>query len=149
MPGSLSRCVAGLCLALCLAGCLEPGDPLLATRDRTPPTVRETLPGDLERHARTRPLRFVFSEPMDPRSVRPGISFLLGRDQVPLEIEIPPPGPDPAPVAIAQPWEVVALPASGSLEPDSTYTLSFRTILTDTAGNALEREHRVTFFTLP
>lgn len=136
-------------LALCGPGCLVAGDSPLPQRDKSPPAIRETLPPDLGQIARSQPIRIIFSEPMDPRSIRPGINLYLGRDPVPLNLEIPPPGLDPDPVAIAQPWEVTGSSTGGLLAPDSTYTLFLRTVLTDTAGNPIEREEKITFFTLP
>lgn len=143
------RGALALGLALCGSGCLVAGDSPLGPRDKAPPTIRETVPPDLGQIPRSQPIRIIFSEPMDPRSVRPGINLFLGRDQVPLNLEIPPPGLDPDPVAIAQPWEVTGSPTGGLLASDSTYTLFLRTVLTDTAGNALEHEEKITFFTLP
>jgi hypothetical protein len=145
----LDSCALALGVALGASGCLVPGEPLLNERDKIPPSIRDTVPAELDQYPRNKALKIVFSEPMDPRSVIPGINLYLGRDQVPLALEIPLPGADPDPVALPQPWEVYARPAEGLLASDSPYTLYLRTILTDTAGNALEREYKVTFFTEP
>jgi hypothetical protein len=148
MPLAVRWALAGA-LALWGAGCMVAGDSPLSPRDNAPPTIRETLPPDLGQIPRNQPIKIIFSEPMDPRSIRPGINLYLGKEQVPLQLEIPPPGLDPDPVAIAQPWEVTGRPTGGLLASDSTYTLFLRTVLTDTAGNPLDREEKITFFTSP
>jgi hypothetical protein len=138
------------CACLSLAGCLDPGDPILAVRDTDPPEVQSTDPGATGQIAADGTLKLTFSEFMDVRTLRPGIAVFSGRDEVPLHIVVP------AATEVDEniergdsPYTVMVNAASGAFTANSSYTLVLRTILTDYEGNALLEEVRVPFRTAP
>jgi hypothetical protein len=138
--------------ALSLAGCLEPGDPLLAERDTDPPEVESTEPETNGEIAKNGELRITFSELMDERTLRPGIAVFSGANEVPLRIVVP---------AIADfeqdiergdvPYTVSVSAASGEFNSNTTYTLVLREGrlggLRDYEGNGLVGEVRILFRT--
>ena len=79
------------CALLSFAGCLDPGDPVLAVRDTDPPEVQSTDPAANAQIASDGSLEITFSEYMDVRTLRPGIAVFYGRDEVPLSITVPAP----------------------------------------------------------
>lgn len=137
------------CAALSLtAGCLEPGDPLLAVRDTDPPEVQATEPVANVEIATTDSLRITFSELMDDRSLRPGIAVFEGQTEVALRIEVPPLSEIDEDIERGDiPYIVTVSAASGAFSPRTSYILVLRTSLTDYEGNALLEEVRVPFRT--
>ena len=140
------------CVFLGLTGCLEVGDPLLAVRDTTPPTVQSTDPAANATIASDGTLNVTFSEFMDVRTLRPGIAVFSGRDEVPLRITVPAStgvdenverGDTPYTVMVNADADADRFPAN------SAFTLVLRTGLTDYEGNALVEEVRVPFRTGP
>jgi hypothetical protein len=138
------------CAFLSLAGCLEPGDPLLAVRDVDPPHVESTDPAANGQIASDGTVNITFSELMDVRSLRPGIAVFADRDEVPLRLTVP---------ALTEGEEdtergdvsytVMVNANSGAFTANASFTLVLRTILTDYEGNALSEEVRVPFTTGP
>jgi len=149
-----------LLAALVAGGCLWPGGPVYPERDVTPPRVLQTLPAANEQIAVTSGLIAIISEPLDPRSVVPGITLYdQGGAQYPMDISIPartaPPSVD-LPDAVVLPdggisggWTVLMQPRDPLPAGRADLTLLFRTLLTDEEGNPLERDIRVTFSTAP
>ncbi|MFL5349871.1 MAG: Ig-like domain-containing protein [Hyalangium sp.] len=140
------------CAFLGLTGCLEVGDPLLAVRDTTPPTVQSTDPGANATIGSDGTLKITFSELMDVRTLRPGIAVFSGRDEVPLRITVPSDTGIDENVERGDFSETVMVNAesdSGSFTANSAFTLVLRTSLTDYEGNALVEEVRVPFRTGP
>jgi hypothetical protein len=138
------------CAFLGLTGCLEVGDPLLAVRDTTPPTVQSTDPGANGTIAADGTLNITFSEFMDVRTLRPGIAVFAGRDEVPLRVTVPPSnGIDENVERGDSPYTVMVNAESGSFTANSLFTLVLRTSLTDYEGNELIEEVRVPFSTGP
>lgn len=136
------------CAFLSLAGCLDPGDPLLAVRDTDPPEVQSTEPVASGQIASDGSLEITFSEFMDVRTLRPGIAVFSGRDEVPLTITVPPPTDGDGNVEGGDiPYTVTVRATSGAFTPNASYTLVLRTILSDYEGNALTEEVRVPFRT--
>jgi hypothetical protein len=133
------------------AGCLEPGDPLLAVRDTDPPEVQSTKPQANGQIAPDEPLEITFSEFMDVRTLRPGIAVFSGRNEVPLTITVPEPSEGDEDTERGDfPYVVTVRAASGAFTPNSPYTLVLRRmILTDYEGNPFIEEERVPFRTGP
>jgi hypothetical protein len=139
------------CAVLGLTGCLEVGDPLLAVRDTTPPTVESTDPVANGTIASDGTLNITFSEFMDVRTLRPGIAVFSGREELPLHITVPAPTePDEDVERGDIPYTVMVNAASGTpFTANALLTLVLRTSLTDYEGNALVEEVRVPFRTGP
>lgn len=137
------------CAFLSLAGCLDPGDPVLGVRDTNPPKVVSPVPGEAVQIASNGTLEITFSEFMDVRTLRPGITVLASSGEVPLTITVPAPteGDDIEHGDI--PYTVKATATSGAFSPNASYTLVLRTILSDYEGNPLPEEVRVLFRTGP
>jgi len=136
------------CAFLSLAGCLDPGDPVLAVRDTDPPEVQATDPTANEEVASDGALEITFSEFMDVRTLRPGIAVFSGRDEVPLNLTVPAPSEGDEDTERGDlPYAVTVKAASGAFTANASYTLVLRTILTDYEGNALTEEVRVPFRT--
>ena len=140
------RALCALGLLLALTGCLEPGGQGISYRDQDPPRVSQTDPAANGRVAKTGVIQITFSEPMDDRSLAPGIALLSGTQNVPLQVYLPPTNA-PEPV-LRGPFTVTVQPTA-PLAGDAPYTLVLKTLLADTAGNPLPEEVRVGFFTLP
>jgi len=145
---------------LLLSGCLAPGDPVYPKRDTTPPLVLRTDPAAGQQIAITSSLSAVFSEPLDPRTVVPGVILYdqFGA-QYPMDISIPartdPPAVD-VPDAVVLPdggisggWTMLMKPRAPLPAGRADLTLLFRTLLTDEEGNPLDPDVRVTFSTAP
>jgi hypothetical protein len=133
---------------LSLAGCLDPGDPVLAVRDAEPPEIRSTDPIANAQIASDGTVEVTFSEFMDVRTLRPGIAVFSGRDEVPLSITVPAPTEGDEDVERGNiPYTVKVKAASGAFTVNASYTLVLRTVLTDYEGNALVEEVRVPFRT--
>jgi Bacterial Ig-like domain len=138
------------CACLGLTGCLEVGDPLLAVRDTTPPTVQSTDPAANATIASDGTLNITFSELMDVRTLRPGIAVFSGRDEVPLRIIVPGDTQIDENVERGDIPEMVMVNAeSNAFTANAALTLVLRTSLTDYEGNALVEEVRVPFRTGP
>jgi hypothetical protein len=138
------------CALLGLAGCLDPGDPVLAVRDTDPPEVASTEPTANGEMGKDGALSITFSELMDDRTLRPGIAVFSGRDEVALRIAVPPLSGGEEDIERGDiPYTVRVNAASGAFAPNASYTLVLRTILTDYEGNALAEEVRVPFRTGP
>ncbi|WP_044191609.1 Ig-like domain-containing protein [Hyalangium minutum] len=136
------------CAFLSLAGCLDPGDPVLAVRDTDPPEVQSTEPVASGQIASDGSLEITFSEFMDVRTLRPGIAVFSGRDEVPLTITVPAPTDGSGNVEGGDiPYTVKVRATSGAFTPNASFTLVLRTILSDYEGNALTEEVRVPFRT--
>lgn len=151
----------GLPLVLAIGtGCLAPGGPVYPERDTTPPRVLSTIPTANQQLAVTAGLTAVFSEPLDPRSVVPGITLYdQSGGQYAMDLSIPdrtaPPAVD-VPDAVVLPdggisggWTVLMQPREPLPAGRADLTLLFRTLLTDEEGNPLDRDVRVTFSTAP
>ncbi|WP_224249188.1 Ig-like domain-containing protein [Hyalangium gracile] len=138
------------CACLSLAGCLDPGDPLLAVRDSDPPEVESTDPGANGEIGSDGSLEITFSEFMDVRTLRPGIAVFSGREEVPLRIAVPAPTEGDEDVERGDiPYTVTVSAESGAFTANASLILVMRTILTDYEGNALVEEVRVPFRTGP
>ncbi|WP_224362268.1 Ig-like domain-containing protein [Hyalangium versicolor] len=138
------------CAFLSLAGCLDPGDPVLGVRDVVPPEVSSTNPTANGSIASDGTLKITFSEFMDVRTLRPGIAVYSGRDEVPLRISVPAPTDGDEDVERGDISYTVEVNAeSESFTPNASFTLVLRTILTDYEGNPLVEEVRVPFRTGP
>jgi hypothetical protein len=132
---------------LLLAACLEPGASLYDRADTTPPRVLfelsdpRILGGDagVPNVAPAQVIKLVFSEPMDPESLRPGIVVRINpeRNEIPLIIQAPP--------TAGATYEVRILPAEGTYR-DATYTMQLRTLLIDVAGNPIADGPELTGF---
>jgi hypothetical protein len=145
---------------LLLTGCLSPGGPVYPERDTTPPRVLSTIPSANQQIAVTAGLLAVFSEPLDPRTVVPGITLYdQSGAQYAMDLSIPartaPPSID-VPDAVVLPdggitggWTVLMHPQQSLPAGRADLTLLFRTLLTDEEGNPLDRDVRVTFSTAP
>lgn len=145
---------------LLLLSCLAPGDPVYPRRDSTPPRVLKTDPAAGQQLATTSGLSAVFSEPLDPRSVVPGITLYdQSGAQYAMDLSIPartaPPAVD-VPDAVELPdggisggWTVLMHPRAALPAGRADLTLLFRTLLTDEEGNPLDPDVRVTFSTAP
>jgi hypothetical protein len=138
----------GLLLVGCSA-CLEPGEPFLATADTDPPDVVSTEPGPGGTVSATGTLQILFSERMEPRTLRPGIAVFLGRAEVPLTVQVPPETDGDEVERGDVPSTITVSAESGAFSPGTAYTLVLRTLLTDTQGNPLAQEVRVPFRTEP
>ncbi len=153
-------------LAFAAVGCLEPNAPSLAAKDEEPPVVTATVPsfdgGVAQTIGRDTELSITFSEPMDPRSIRPGVNVIRGRDSVALVVAADRIYSDAGEQVVQNgEYNVTAKPeilplADGGVDPNggrwaanAQYTLILRTLLTDTEGNALAEEIRVPFRTGP
>lgn len=132
------------------AACLEPGDPILAARDTDPPDVVSTEPSPGGTVPANGTLEILFSETMDVRTLRPGISVFEGRVEVPLKLTVPP-APDVGEDIERGdvPYPVTVGTEAGTFTPGTAYTLVLRTSLTDQEGNPLAQEVRVPFRTAP
>lgn len=138
------------CALLSLAGCLDPGDPVLAVRDTDPPEVQSTDPAANAQIASDGSLEITFSEYMDVRTLRPGVAVFYGRDEVPLTISVPAPTEGDEDVERGDiPYAVTVKATSGAFTPNASFTLVLRTILSDYEGNTLTEEVRVPFRTGP
>lgn len=138
------------CAFLSLAGCLDPGDPVLAVRDTDPPEVQSTEPAANAQIDSDGSLEITFSEYMDTRTLRPGIAVFSGRDEVPLTITVPAPTEGDEDVERGDlPYKVTVRATSGAFTANAPFTLVLRTILSDYEGNALTEEVRVPFRTGP
>ncbi|WP_199243204.1 Ig-like domain-containing protein [Vitiosangium sp. GDMCC 1.1324] len=132
------------------AGCLEPGDPMLAARDTDPPEVVSTKPGAGGTVLVDGSLEVVFSESMDTRTLRPGIAVFEGRVELPLVLTVPPGSDVDDNVERGDvPYTVTVSTEPGVLKPGTAYTLVLRNSLTDFEGNPLRQEVRVPFRTEP
>jgi hypothetical protein len=132
------------------AGCLAPGDPLLAVRDTDPPELQSTKPLADGQIASDEALEITFSEFMDLRTLRPGIAVFSGRNEVPLTITVPEPPEGEEDTECGDfPYVVTVRATSGAFTPNSAYTLVLRTILSDYEGNPFIEEVRVPFRTGP
>jgi Bacterial Ig-like domain len=132
------------------AACLEPGDPFLAARDTDPPDVLSTDPSAGGTVLATGTLEILFSETMDVRTLRPGISVFEGRVEVPLKLTVPPGSDEGEDVERGDvPYTVTVGTEAGAFVPGTAYTLVLRTSLTDQEGNPLAQEVRVPFRTAP
>ncbi len=136
--------------ALLCGGCLEPGRPVLAKLDSTPPSVVSTQPADDPSGISELPLgsdlEVVFSEQMDPRSIIPGIGLLREREELPISPQVPNLDP-PTLNDVDVPYRVTI--ASGMLEVGTVYTLVLRTLLIDAQGNPLPAERLIQFRVRP
>ncbi|HEY8212441.1 MAG TPA: Ig-like domain-containing protein [Myxococcaceae bacterium] len=141
------------------AGCLSPGGPVYPERDTTPPQVLSTIPAANQQIAVTAGLVAVFSEPLDPRSVVPGITLYdQSGGQYAMDISIPartaPPAVDVPDAVVSDAgisggWTVLMHPREPLPAGRADLTILFRTLLTDEEGNPLDRDVRVTFSTAP
>ena len=139
----------GLLLVGC-AACLEPGEPFLAAADTDPPDVVSTEPGPGGTVSATGTLQILFSERMEPRTLRPGIAVFQGRAEVPLTVQVPPEPDGGDEVERGDvPSTITVSAESGAFARGTAYTLVLRTLLTDTQGNPLSQEVRVPFRTEP
>ncbi|MBX5484191.1 MAG: Ig-like domain-containing protein [Myxococcaceae bacterium] len=135
----LGRKVGALLALLCVSGCLDPGDPVLAVKDDDPPELVRTVPAEGELLDPAGAILVTFSERMDERSLRPGIWLAKGKDRIPTRVEVPPPDPLGIPEASQQEDVEYTVKVSGesALSPDTDYVLVLDPVLTDTEGNAL------------
>jgi hypothetical protein len=132
------------------AACLEPGDPFLAARDTDPPDVVSTEPSAGGAVPANGTLEILFSETMDVRTLRPGISVFEGRVEVPLKLTVPPGADMGEDLERGDvPYTVTVGTETGAFAPGTAYTLVLRTSLTDQEGNPLAQEVRVPFRTAP
>lgn len=136
------------CAVLSLAGCLDPGDPVLSVRDTNPPRVQSTEPTRNGTIASDGTLSITFSETMDDRSLRPGIAVFAGLEEVALRVLVPPPLEGSEDIERGDiPYTVKVGAAEGAFTPNSPFTLVLRPSLTDYEGNALPEEVRIPFRT--
>lgn len=144
------RTLLALLLLVITPGCLEPAKPYLAYEDQVPPTLVQSRPtrgatvDDLLKA--NEPVTLVFSEELDVRSLRPGIS--VRRGGVELDIEVFAQG-DGGVAANTydftgrdKPYSVGVKRVNGLRWDVGTpsYTVRLNTLLIDTEGNALEEQ---------
>ncbi|HVE83371.1 MAG TPA: Ig-like domain-containing protein [Myxococcales bacterium] len=158
--GTSVRALPFLAALVSLSGCLWTGGPVYPERDTTPPRVLSTVPLANQQILATDRLTAVFSEPLDPRSVVPGITIYdQASGQYALDVTIPartvPPAVDvpdavvDADGGISGGWTVRLQPREPLPAGRADLTLLLRTLLTDEEGNPLEQDVRVTFSTAP
>jgi hypothetical protein len=136
------------------SGCLEPAGSYLSRMDTSPPRVVSStpveltgIPGAVGKDAQ---FNVTFSEDMEPRSLRGGIQLFRGNAPIELVFTLPPAEPGADDVDRGDvPYTVTFVPELGPLEGAARHTLVYSTILTDSQGNALETEARLTFTTAP
>jgi hypothetical protein len=132
------------------SGCLEPGKPYLSYEDQAPPTLvssrptRGTTVDDLLKA--NEPVTLVFSEELDVRSLRPGISVRRGGQEVDIVVFAQGDG------GVAtntydftgrdKPYSVGVKRANGLNWEVGTpsYIVRLNTLLIDTEGNAIEEQ---------
>ena len=132
------------------SACLEPGEPFLAARDTDPPDMVSTEPGPGGTVPPDGTLQILFSEPMDVRTLRPGLAVFMGRAEVPLRLTVPPVSGVAGDIERGDvPYTVTVSAEAGPFERGTAYTLVLRTSLTDLEGNPLPQEVRVPFRTAP
>ncbi len=120
-----------------MIGCLEPGEPILETRDTNPPVVKEVDPPADSTISTTQEIRITFSEPMDERTVRPGILLLQDNTAIPVVITVPVDNGVPDQVEqVDLPWTVLVVPEA-PLPATSSFRIILDSVLTDTEGNTL------------
>ncbi len=117
-------------------GCLEPGDPVLESRDTTPPTVVEVNPAADSLISTTPQFRVTFSEPMDERTVRPGILLLQDTTGIPVVVTVPEDNLVPDAVEPDFPWTVLIVPEA-PLPTGASFRLVLDSVLADREGNPL------------
>lgn len=124
--------------ALLSTACLDPGRAPLETKDSVPPTLVSTDPPAGSTLDTTATIQVTFSEHMDPRSLRPGLFLMAGDTPVATSLEIPP-EPVDTPDAVQQTDVAYTVRVSGTqpLHPNTSYTLVFDPVLTDTEGNPI------------
>ncbi len=151
---------APLAVLTLAAACLDPGAPVLSPRDVDPPVVKRMVPdftpGTVQTISRDTEIEIEFNEPMELRSLRPGISVVRNREPVALTVAAA--NVDPR---LETDFAVTARPTPGTLAdggtdpdggrwlPNVTYTLTLNTLLTDTEGNALAGDVTVRFQAAP
>jgi hypothetical protein len=152
----MNTCHRGLWLlaGMCVLGCLEPRAPYLTRMDTQPPTVTQSAPVPLTGATgpvpRNEPFTVTFSEKMDSRSLIGGIQLFRVNAPVELVYTLPLPGPTEDDIDVGDvPYVVGFTPALGQLDANLRHTLVYSTILTDTEGNPLQQEIRLTFTTAP
>lgn len=125
--------------ALASAACLDPGDPVLAPLDTSSPRLVSTDPPEGGIIDRVQGIAVTFSERMDPRSLRPGLSLLQGPDRIAATV-LRPADPADLPLAVQQTDEPYTVRVRGEqpLLPNTGYTLVFDPVLTDSEGNPLQ-----------
>jgi hypothetical protein len=136
-----------LLLPLALSACLDTGVSIYDRADTIPPRVEfdqmnpRLLGPDagVPTVAGGQRIDIVFSEPMDPQSLRPGILIRMNpeRTEVPLIIQAPPPG--------VTPYTVRVLPVE-TYRSQTTYTFQLRSLLIDLAGNPITDGPELTGF---
>lgn len=138
-------------ILLALSACLEPGVSLYDRADTVQPKVLFDLmkPRILGPDAGVplvqagQTIELVFSEEMDPDSLRPGIVVRINpeRNEIPLLIQAPPPGKGVYTVRIA---------SAENTFISGVYTMQLRTLLIDVAGNSIPEGPELTgFFRVP
>ncbi|MGA9520552.1 MAG: Ig-like domain-containing protein [Myxococcaceae bacterium] len=119
------------------SGCLEPAAPLLEFRDTKPPMFVEVDPAADSVLSTTPEIRVTFSEPMDERTVRPGILLLQDNTGVPVVVTVPEDNRIPDAVEQVEiPWTVLIVPEA-PLPAGASFRLVLDSVLTDTEGNPL------------
>ena len=132
-----------LLFACFVLGCLEPNRDAayLAKLDDMAPQLVRTQPlanGNAFSVAKETEFTLVFSEPMDSRTLRPGIVVLQGLQELNLIISVP---PDETP-RMSDPdfeYHITVKPVlddNVTPLPPGTYQLVLRTLLADAQGNA-------------
>ncbi|MFL5318247.1 MAG: hypothetical protein ACJ790_01225 [Myxococcaceae bacterium] len=151
----MTRALLLFCAAALCASCIDPGKPVLAYKDKSAPTVLRSKPARVTGLTDTvnprDQLVVVFSEEMDVRSLRPGIS--VRKDNKDVEIDVFADGDGGTATNntedfqdLDKPYPVGIRRTGGVLwETTGIYTLRLSTLLIDTTGNALEEETDIRF----
>ena len=140
--------------AVLLAACLDPEKPYLSVEDGAPPVLMQSRPARggaiLDILPANDPLALVFSEELEVRSLRPGIS--VRKDNKDVDITVFAQGDGGTATNTYdftgrdKPYAVGIRRSNGLLwETTGTYTLRLNTLLIDTEGNALEEEIDIRF----
>ena len=155
MAARTLRRLCALAVAGGAMGCLEPGGPYLEKLAQSAPTVISINPAETgDPPARRLPqgqrLVITFSEEMDPHSLVGGISVLLGRTEIPIQVYTLT-TPATRYEGTQTPYEVQVGPGEGmrQFDQDSSYSLLLRTLLLDAEGNPVSAEQTVPFRVVP
>lgn len=150
----MRRVLFSALIALVFVACLDPDKPYLAKEDEVAPTVVRSKPAigtvtDIVNPSD--PLVVVFSEEMDVRSLRPGIS--VRRDNADIEIDVFAQGDGGVATNSEadftgqdRPYSVAVRRTGGALwETTGSYILRLNTLLIDTEGNPLAQQIDIRF----
>lgn len=120
-------------LLLLLSGCAAQGGPTGGPEDKTGPTLLNTVPADGAVKVELQPtIEFLFSEPIDPRSVEGSLSVFPRLKQTPR-------------IAVAR--RRITINLAAPLSPNRTYVFNFGCNLRDYRNNPSPTEIKIAFAT--